>query len=366
MIRLTFVLVLPADLPLLVEIYPKQQSLLGFNVNSGRKIALRLRHASNHNDFLDQDSIVETMLHELAHNLRGPHDDIFFQHLDTLTREWYELQTSSSGLLPGQGFLTEGARLGGAAISLDPTIARQRAAEMAERRKRMAELMENGAGRRLGGDNASSPASLAAARAEAAERRRNITYNCPSSSLQDTAAAAQEQAEEELLHGIQVITIGDEDSDNDQRGSNSRRASPALKKEASSSDEDDLVIVDVKKAVPKKRVQTRSDSTPSHLVKQTRAAAALRSNLLTKESRELAASQQSRESSTSSHVTFSSRSWNCQRCTLLNSSVALICQACDDIRPGLEHWICSHCQHRMLGDDTQYWLCTKCSRIKTA
>jgi hypothetical protein len=104
------------------------------------------------------------MLHELAHNLRGPHDEAFFQHLDTLTREWYELQTSSSHLLPGQGFLTEGARLGGAAVSLDPRTARLRAAEMAERRKQMAEIMGNGAGQRLGGGPL--PSSLVAARAE--------------------------------------------------------------------------------------------------------------------------------------------------------------------------------------------------------
>lgn len=309
------------------------------------------------------------MLHELAHNLRGPHDDIFFEHLDTLTREWYELQASSSGLLPGQGFLTEGARLGGTATSLDPKIARQRAADMAERRKRMTELFGDGNGRRLGGGTGtSSPQSLATARAEAAERRRQITHNCPSSSLQDTAAAAQEQAQEELLHGIQVITIGDEDSDGDQSDSNARRnsPSPALKREAATSDEDDMVIVDVKKAAPKKRMPAKIDGPPSHLVKQTRAAAALRSDLLAKEASRSDVSQQSLESSTSTHVTLSSRSWNCQRCTLLNAPTALVCQACDDIRPGLEHWVCSHCRHRMLGDDAQYWLCIKCSRIKTA
>lgn len=147
----------------MVEIYPKQQSLLGFNVNRGQKIALRLRHASSQHDFLDQESIIETMLHELAHNMRGPHDDVFFQHLDTLTQDWYELQRNSSHSLPGLGFLTEGARLGGGNL-VTPTMARQKAAEMAERRKRLAELMEDGAGRRLGGITPSS--SLVTARAE--------------------------------------------------------------------------------------------------------------------------------------------------------------------------------------------------------
>lgn len=152
----------------MVEIYPKQQSLLGFNVNSGRKIALRLRHASNHNDFMDQESITETMLHELAHNLRGPHDEIFFQHLDTLTKEWYELQSSTTGLLAGQGFLFGGTRLGGASMqSLSPSQIRQKAAEMAERRRRQAILMsDGGSGQRLGGSNQPSSSELANWRAE--------------------------------------------------------------------------------------------------------------------------------------------------------------------------------------------------------
>lgn len=166
-----------SGLSLLVEIYPKQQSLLGFNVNRGQKIALRLRHASSQHDFLDQESIIETMLHELAHNLRGPHDDVFFQHLDTLTQEWYELQRNSSHSLPGLGFLTKGARLGGEDTNLvTPTMARQKAADMAERRRRLAELMEDGAGRRLGGAAPSSSSSLLMARAEASAACLYLSY----------------------------------------------------------------------------------------------------------------------------------------------------------------------------------------------
>ena len=153
-----------AGLPLLVEIFPKQELLLGFNVNAGRKIGLRLRRAGKTESFLDMDSIVETMLHELAHNLRGPHDGIFFAHLDTLTREWYELQRSPSYSLPGQIFVvSEGHRLGGTG-GIAHGSARQKAVEMAERRKRIAEQMAAAAAARSGASRA--PSSPAAASAE--------------------------------------------------------------------------------------------------------------------------------------------------------------------------------------------------------
>ena len=75
----------------------------GFNVNRGRKIALRLRQPHNEDDFIDEESITETMLHELAHNVRGPHDDEFFRVLDGLTMEWYDLRFRQRFGLTGTG-----------------------------------------------------------------------------------------------------------------------------------------------------------------------------------------------------------------------------------------------------------------------
>jgi hypothetical protein len=358
------------SLPLLVEIYPKQESLLGFNVNRGQKIALRLRQASNHQDFLDEESIVETMLHELAHNLRGPHDEVFFQHLDMLTMEWYELRRSGTSLLAGQGFLSEGVKLGNSnGRYIDPVRARQKAVEMAENRRRLQEVMSSSGGSRLGGGGV-TPVSSAAARAEAAERRRNITRNCPSSSTKETQIAAQEQEAQELLHGIQVITIDDNDDDDDDIVT--ELPTPTIKPEEESSGEDEVIIVDVKKAP--KRTKLTTESTPSLLVKQTRDAAALRVNLLDGSSNLRDFRQgPGRNSSSRSHtvassgdITHQSKAWNCQQCTLRNSQSSLECQACNSIRPGLEYWICSHCHHRMLGDYAQYWCCTKCSQMKTA
>lgn len=107
---------LQQGLPLLVEIYPKSENLLGFNVNQGRKIALRLRRAHDKNSFIDQHSLVETMLHELSHNVRGPHDDVFFAQLEELVQEWNVLRRH--GRLPGQGFTRPGRPLGSAPCTM--------------------------------------------------------------------------------------------------------------------------------------------------------------------------------------------------------------------------------------------------------
>ncbi|UZJ55009.1 hypothetical protein CBS101457_004329 [Exobasidium rhododendri] len=371
-------------LPLLVEVFPRQENLLGFNVNAGHKIALRLRQAVNSNDFIDESSIVETMLHELAHNLRGPHDDIFYQHLDTLTREWYELQRADShNMLAGQGFLSGGLRLGGSASHASATRtatalgsihggrdpvdlgkARQKAAEMAEKRRRLGEIMAKGCNRLGAASPTSSP--LTGDNADAARRKNDISRNCPSGSVVQTQAAAQEQAEQELLHGIQVITIEDGDDDNEDVGEGDYQSvvtenTAMPKREHSQSDEDDVIIVDIRRSTKK----AASSTSASSLVNQTRAAAALRQNILT-DSPNLQAFRQGLDIPSSEAITHQARAWTCQQCTLQNSQASLTCQACDAIRPGLPHWICANCNHRMMGDFSEYWLCTECGQMKVA
>lgn len=189
-----------------------------------------------------------------------------------------------------------------------------------------------------------------------------ITQNCPSSNVQDTQVAAKEQEEQELLHGIQVITI---DDDGEEDSGEQISPTTVAKQEHISSDEDDLIIVDVKKAPSKRLEPQKKDTPPPNLVTQTRAAAALRHELLS-EARDIQIFQRGLKEPSSSSISTSSKAWNCQQCTLLNASTSLTCQACDEIRPGLEHWICSYCHHQMLGDYAQFWCCSECSNIKTA
>ena len=102
--------------------YPRSTNLLGLNINRGAKICLRLRDAARPDAFLEHAEIVRTyvaarsrsMLHELAHNVRGPHDTQFYTTLTQLTDEYDAAQRL--GYWPGDGFLTPGTRLGGAPV----------------------------------------------------------------------------------------------------------------------------------------------------------------------------------------------------------------------------------------------------------
>lgn len=189
--------------------------------------------------------------------------------------------------------------------------------------------------------------------------------------MQLTQDAAKEQEEEEIIHGIEVITIDDEDKDPTVTGLQSpgkrTKRQDTLKREQDTSDEDEIVLVDIKRAARHQHAKRQSSPamSSSSLTRQTRAAAALRHNLFSEVNGE-ALLVPADSTPLDASINGQSRSWTCQTCTLLNEAVSLICQACDDIRPGLQHWTCFHCHHRMLGDFAQYWLCTKCGRMKTA
>ena len=62
------------------------------NVNRGQKILLRLRHSEQRGGgFLQYDSVLGTMLHELSHNRHSNHSADFYRLLDTLTDECAQL-----------------------------------------------------------------------------------------------------------------------------------------------------------------------------------------------------------------------------------------------------------------------------------
>lgn len=81
---------------LLCEMYPKNPGLLGLNVNRGQKICLRLRSPTDNKWFLERDEIVGTMLHELTHNICGPHNAQFYKLLDELKDKYLEFQVKKS------------------------------------------------------------------------------------------------------------------------------------------------------------------------------------------------------------------------------------------------------------------------------
>ncbi|CDR42721.1 CYFA0S10e01530g1_1 [Cyberlindnera fabianii] len=96
---------------MLQEMYPKNDNLLGLNINHGSKIQLRLRRAGEENSFLSMDELIGTMLHELVHNTRGPHDQVFFAKLDEYFDKKMELESKGITTIWGKGEKLGGDRL---------------------------------------------------------------------------------------------------------------------------------------------------------------------------------------------------------------------------------------------------------------
>ena len=61
----------------------------GLNIGGGggvtSQIKVRLRPHGQDSTFLPYESLLGTMLHELVHNVRGPHDAVFYKLLDEIT-----------------------------------------------------------------------------------------------------------------------------------------------------------------------------------------------------------------------------------------------------------------------------------------
>ena len=69
--------------------------LLGYNQNKGEKIALRLR-TDDYGGFRHYHVIIQTLLHELAHMVHGPHDRQFWALFRQLRKEYDSLHWSKT------------------------------------------------------------------------------------------------------------------------------------------------------------------------------------------------------------------------------------------------------------------------------
>ena len=126
------------------------------------------------------EQVVDTMLHELCHIVHGPHN----QHFHAL---WDQLRDEHAGLLmkgyTGEGFLSEGRRLGGGASRIPPREARRLALQAAERRQK--QPVGTGPGKRLGGIGPRPGDDIRRVIAHAAERRSSTLEGCGTDRLSD-------------------------------------------------------------------------------------------------------------------------------------------------------------------------------------
>lgn len=159
--------------PELAEFYPNEHNLLGLNVNRGQKILLRLRHPGDRNQFLPREQVTDTMLHELAHIVHGPHDSKFHAL-------WNQLRDEHESLLlkgyTGEGFLSDGRRLGGGHVL--PVQEARRLARVEAEKRRVRNLQARGSGQRLGGVAPAPGQDIRRTIASAVDRRNATLRGC--------------------------------------------------------------------------------------------------------------------------------------------------------------------------------------------
>ncbi|KAF1942578.1 zinc ion binding protein-like protein [Clathrospora elynae] len=156
----------------LAEFLPDEPQLLGLNINRTERILIRLRYHHDSRQFLTMEQVTDTLLHELSHIVFGPHNSDF-------NNLWNELRDEHQSLLfkgyTGEGFLTQGQKLGGRRIPLDEM--RRQARIAAENRK---VTNANIGGQRLGGAHVGREIDMRRVIADAASRRSSITDGCAS------------------------------------------------------------------------------------------------------------------------------------------------------------------------------------------
>ncbi|KAI0536785.1 WLM-domain-containing protein [Xylaria digitata] len=186
----------------LTEFYPSQQNLLGLNVDRGQRICLRLRYPGDRNQFLPIGQVADTMLHELAHNVHGPHDAKFHTLWNQLRDEHLSLTLKG---YTGEGFLSEGHRLGGGSIPMHE--ARRLARVAAEKRH----TLSSGSGQRLGGATPRPGQDIRNVIGDAVERRNRTLRGCANDN--QTQDEIVEIANTATRNGFR--TQADEDAAND-------------------------------------------------------------------------------------------------------------------------------------------------------
>ncbi|KAI8225514.1 DNA-dependent metalloprotease WSS1 [Colletotrichum sp. SAR 10_86] len=154
----------------LAEFYPDQANLLGLNVNRGQRILVRLRYPGDRSLFLPIEQVVDTMLHELSHIVFGPHDGNFHAL-------WNQLRDEHEALIrkgyTGEGFLSDGQRLGGGG-RIPMQEARRLARAAAEKRR----TLTKNSGKRLGGTGPRPGSDIRRTIVGAIERRSSTLQGC--------------------------------------------------------------------------------------------------------------------------------------------------------------------------------------------
>ncbi|KND91302.1 DNA-dependent metalloprotease WSS1 [Tolypocladium ophioglossoides CBS 100239] len=176
-------------------------NLPGLNVNAGSKIFLRLRHNHDRTQFLPFEEVVDTMLHELCHIVHSHHHRRF-------NALWDQLRDELQGLMmkgyTGEGFLSEGRRLGGTMLPAHEVRRLARAASHKPQDQSSAVVP----GRRLGGAAPRPGQDVRKVIADAVDQRNEVLRGCAAERLSDREA--EELADVATRNGFRTQAEEDE------------------------------------------------------------------------------------------------------------------------------------------------------------
>ncbi|KAK2440961.1 hypothetical protein P8452_19914 [Trifolium repens] len=334
----------------LSEFYPSNPSLLGLNVGAGIEVKLRLRRPNRDSDFYQFDQVLDTMLHELCHNAHGPHNANFYKLWDELRKECEELL--AKGITgSGEGFDLPGKRLGGYSRQPPLSSLRKTALAAAQKRSQLGSLLPSGPNR-IGGDSfimkALSPGQAAAM---AAERRLQDDLWCGSQSCDPSDHEDVNNDSSENLINKQKNVGSSRPTDNCTLAMD-----PTSRKRSRDKDSS----LPVHSSSNPKFVDLTMDTPKKGCVNEHQIGSQQRSfgSKITSHSQ-----SNTHEGSTSANVSSSSGSlsgdnrilhfeepalWQCLTCTLLNKSLAPICELCGtqqpkDVTTKHNTWSCKFC-----------------------
>ncbi|KAL8740773.1 MAG: hypothetical protein Q9190_006562 [Brigantiaea leucoxantha] len=295
---------------ILTEFFPPEQNLLGLNWNKGQKICLRLRYPGDERQFLPLDQVVDTMLHELCHNVHGPHDEAFHNLWNQLREEHESLARKG---YTGEGFLSQGHKLGGSRSRIPMREAQRRARAAAEKRR----VLTAGSGQKLGGAGVRRGQDIRKVIADAAQRRMTVTRGCADAGtdrvkdiIEETnrngfrTKAEEDDANEEAIMIAYIDLVQQEERE--KYGENyipPSKENPAGSQGAPIKTESERSSRR-KPPIPSTTKPT-SSTQPSHIF----------------------------DLGDPKSVQTFSESWTCDICTLVNPPTYLCCEACETERP---------------------------------
>ncbi|KAH7319363.1 zinc ion binding protein-like protein [Rhexocercosporidium sp. MPI-PUGE-AT-0058] len=391
----------------LAEFYPDQQNLLGINQNRGQKICLRLRYPGDKNQFLPMEQVVDTMLHELSHNVHGPHDAKFHALWDQLRKEYEGLLSKG---YTGEGFLSDGHKLGGRRVPRDE--ARRIARNAAEKRR----TLSSGSGQKLGGRPVPVGTDIRQVIVGAIERRNTVLKGCGSSNKDDEEikiladAATQNgfktKAEEDEANDraiAQALWDLVQEDEKKEYGNSYIPPTPANPTGNGGGDVGPSTATAVKREVPSSPAKRKTEAPPvrqhsdrpvSRLVAEgskkptpkpspSRAATTPVSGPTATVSPQVPTQVQSFDPPSPTPL---ASGWTCPICTLHNHINFLACDACSSERPvevtkqlgaaeqrrkaasttqnlrsQAQTWTCSQCTTIM---EQKWWTCSTCGKLK--